>query len=60
MKKDNYDCSTCEHRFSCEKEYGEEREDGDDFRAVIGTHFCRASWDIFIGYMKEIHNGNIK
>lgn len=41
------DCDTCTHRKECEREHGVMRNDGDDFRAVCGTHFCRASWDDF-------------
>jgi hypothetical protein len=45
--KEQYNCSDCFHKTVCEKDYGLEREDGDDYRAVIGTHLCRRSWDLF-------------
>jgi hypothetical protein len=34
----------CEYRTLCEEEFGEYNVNGDDFRAVEGTHFCRLSW----------------
>lgn len=40
-----YTCEECEHKIKCEKEYGAKRDDGDDYTAVIGTHFCLRSWD---------------
>lgn len=42
-----YTCIDCQYKIACEKAYGAERDDGDDYRAVIGTHFCRRSWDGF-------------
>jgi hypothetical protein len=32
-------CENCEYKNECEKE----RQDGDDYRAICGTHFCRRS-----------------
>jgi hypothetical protein len=40
-------CETCQHRESCAEAYGEKRDDGDDHTAMIRTHLCRATWDIF-------------
>jgi hypothetical protein len=51
-KLDEY-CIDCTHRKDCEQEYGEIREGGDDFRAVVGSHFCRKSWDQFYYDMKR-------
>ncbi len=40
-------CLNCSHIEKCKHEYGDIREDGDDYRAISGTHFCRKSWDNF-------------
>lgn len=40
-------CPICEFKVECEKNHGEYREDGDDYRAVEGTHFCAYSWKNF-------------
>lgn len=32
-------------KIKCEKKYGAKRDDGDDYTAIIGTHFCLRSWD---------------
>lgn len=40
-------CDNCSHKEACIEEYGPKREDGDDYRAVIGTHHCLASWNDF-------------
>lgn len=50
MKK--FDCEDCKYRTNCENEYGKKRSDGDDYRAICGTHFCRRSWDSFYKMMK--------
>lgn len=42
---DPYTCEECEHKIKCEKKYGAKRDDGDDYTAIIGTHFCLRSWD---------------
>lgn len=48
-------CTGCPYKEKCIEKYGPEREDGDDYRAVEGTHFCRRSWDSFIEIMEEKH-----
>jgi len=48
-------CDDCQYIEQCKKEYGEYREDGDDYRAVVGSHFCRKSWDPFY----EMMNGKV-
>ncbi len=47
------DCDKCEHVEACITQYGEKRADGDDYRAMVGTHYCRASWDAFIDNRRE-------
>jgi hypothetical protein len=42
-------CPGCPYKEKCMEENGPEREDGDDYRAVEGTHLCRRSWDQFAG-----------
>lgn len=42
-----YTCDDCDWIEQCSNEFGELRGDGDDYRAVIGTHFCRRSWENF-------------
>jgi hypothetical protein len=42
VKKDY--CADCPHIERCREKYGAEREDGDDFRAIIGTHLCLKDW----------------
>jgi len=37
----------CKWEAACAAENGQKREDGDDYRALCGTHFCRKSWDDF-------------
>ena len=46
MEDENF-CLTCEFREECEKHYGAFREDGDDFTALKGTHYCAYSWKDF-------------
>jgi hypothetical protein len=38
-------CSGCEHIVRCKNEYGNFNKDGDDYRAVLNTHFCLKSWE---------------
>jgi len=46
-------CETCEFLKQCEKEFGElGNPSGDDCGAVIGTHFCVASWKPFFELCK--------
>lgn len=45
--KDYYDCLKCHYRDPCEKEFGRIGIDEEDCSAVVGTHFCRRSWDGF-------------
>lgn len=40
-------CKECEFKEMCEETNGAEREDGDDYRACRGTHFCLQSWKAF-------------
>jgi len=49
-------CERCEYKNECEKEYGKERQDGDDYRAICGTHFCKLSWKPFY----QLREKNIK
>jgi hypothetical protein len=42
-----YTCEDCKYKLECEKQFGPEQENGDDYRAIIGTHFCLRSWDAF-------------
>jgi hypothetical protein len=37
-----YDCDDCEYVSWCRSEFGNE------YQAVIGTHFCRRSWDQYM------------
>jgi len=46
-------CDNCSHVENCKHDYGEKRDDGDDYRAVVGTHFCRKSWDTFDQHCRE-------
>lgn len=48
-----YDCKQCQYRIACQFEFGKERSDGDDYRAVAGTHFCRKSWEPFYKKVKK-------
>jgi imidazoleglycerol phosphate dehydratase HisB len=52
----------CKFRNLCEYDNGHLRENGDDFRAVEGTHFCRLSWQQFAKdcpcFEKEINRKN--
>lgn len=41
------DCLTCQYKIECENEYGRIGIDEEDCTAVIGTHFCKASWQPF-------------
>jgi hypothetical protein len=43
---DYYNCFKCPHRELCEKEYGS-LDQIENCSAVVGTHFCRRSWDGF-------------
>ena len=45
-------CNCCSYKKECIKENGDEREDGDDYRAIEGTHLCRKSWDKHIERLK--------
>jgi len=49
----DYTCENCQYKLACQYEFGKERPDGDDYRAVIGTHFCRKSWEPFYKKIKE-------
>lgn len=44
-----YTCKRCpsEYKFPCKQEFGAERDDGDDYRAIEGSHFCRFTWSDF-------------
>ena len=44
MDINKLNCATCKHKVECENHNGKERDDGDDYRALIGTHHCLASW----------------
>jgi len=48
-------CENCKYKTECEKEYGKERPDGDDYRAICGSHFCELSWESFYE-MRESKN----
>lgn len=37
----------CKWEAECAAQNGEKREDGDDYRALCGTHFCQKSWESF-------------
>jgi hypothetical protein len=37
-------CYSCVHYIPCSDEYGRISENGDDCRAIAGTHFCLKSW----------------
>ena len=53
-----YTCENCKYKNKCENENGKERPDGDDYRALIGSHFCRRSWDQFVEHMEKEHTKN--
>jgi hypothetical protein len=44
---EDYSCEMCRYAKKCEESNGIKRPYGDDYRALIGTHFCRRSWDQF-------------
>jgi len=46
-------CLDCRHLRACKNEYGEERGDGDDYRAIAGTTRCRKIQD---GCSNTCHN----
>lgn len=37
-----FDCDDCEYREWCMSEFGKE------YQSIIGTHFCRRSWDEYM------------
>jgi len=45
--KPPYTCKDCEHKVNCKKEWGKE------YNAIIGTHFCRKSWNEFYNIIKQ-------
>ena len=38
-------CGSCSHQQKCEDEFGPIQQDGDDYRALEGTHHCWRSWN---------------
>jgi len=40
-------CDKCKYEEECEKHNGKKRDDGDDYRAIIGSHMCQLSWEGF-------------
>ena len=47
------ECDNCKWKESCIAEYGDLRDDGDDYRAIEGSHLCRKSWDPFYKSLKK-------
>jgi hypothetical protein len=43
-------CEDCKYVDECEKHYGKIGVDKEDCTAIVGSHFCRKSWDGFECY----------
>lgn len=51
-------CDGCPYEAECSAANGgPRRDDGDDYRALARTHFCRKDWDQFTEDMEKMHKG---